>query len=138
MQNLNVVVSKSFSWTLKAQQTSHARLLKQNVGQISRLRQQGIPRAMKKIRRTKLNLKILRKMSSKSRMWLSDLIQMMREKARVENGRIAMTTQTKKWRSTRQVTKLQETLPRLFLRFGMRQKSRLKREKSLSMMALPT
>jgi hypothetical protein len=49
---------------------------------------------------------------------------MMREKARVENGRIAMTTQTKKWRSTRQVAKLQETLPRLFLRFGMRQKSR--------------
>ena len=69
---------------------------------------------------------------------MSDLIQMMREKARVENGRIAMTTQTKKWRSTRQVAKLQETLPRLVLRFGMRQKSRLKREKSLSMMALPT
>lgn len=61
---------------------------------------------MKRINRMRLNLKTLRKMSSKSRTLFKDMIQMMKAKGWLVNGRIATTIQTKKWRSTRQLAKL--------------------------------
>ena len=61
---------------------------------------------MKRTNRMRLNLKTLRKMSSKLRTLFKDMIQMMKAKGWLVNGRIATTTQTKKWRSTRQLAKL--------------------------------